>query len=172
MTAIADTLRLRHYPDPALRQRAEPISEVTDEVRQVAARMLELMHHHRGAGLAGPQVGLAWRLFVANPSGEPDGDRVFINPQLSEPTKQAEQRTEGCLSLPDIEGQINRPVGITIDALDEQGEPFQLSAEGLAARVWQHEVDHLDGILIIDKMPPIDRTANKRALKALEASAK
>ena len=171
MPEAEPTLRLRYYPDPALREKAAPIGEVTDEVRRVAAQMIELMHAHQGAGLAGPQVGLAWRLFVANPANEPGEDRVFINPVLSAPTRRTEAQDEGCLSLPHVSGQVQRPVGITIDALDEHGEPFQLTSEAMPARVWQHEVDHLDGTLIIDKMPPIDRTANKRAIRELEAAA-
>jgi peptide deformylase len=168
MAVDVKALTVRHYPDPVLRRRAEPLSEVTEQVRAVAQRMIELMHAHRGAGLAGPQVGLPWRLFVANPTAEPGADQVFINPVLSSPSHETELHDEGCLSLPHIEGQVNRPAGITIDALDAQGHAFQMTDQGLPARVWQHEVDHLDGILIIDKMPPLDRTANRRALKDLE----
>jgi len=169
MVDYADSLSLRRYPDPALRAEAQPVAEVTDEVRRVASRMIELMHEHQGVGLAGPQVGLDWRLFVANLSGEPGEDRVFINPVLSDPARQTEARDEGCLSLPRVEGEITRPSGITIDAVDDQGEPFQMWAEGLLARVWQHENDHLDGVLIIDRMPLVDRQANRRVLRELEA---
>lgn len=171
MSQLPEVLYLRHYPDPALRQKAEPIREITDEVGAVARRMIELMHEHRGVGLAGPQLGVPWRLFVANPTAEPDQDRVFINPVLSQPTRQTEGREEGCLSLPYITGEVTRPVGITIEALDVHGQPFQLRSDELPARIWQHECDHLDGILIIDRMPPMDRTANKRALRELEQAA-
>jgi peptide deformylase len=168
MAQSPDVLTLRYYPDPVLRQPAERITEVTDEVRAVAQRMVQLMHEHRGVGLAGPQVGVSWRLFVANVTGEPGADEVFINPKLSSPTPETEARDEGCLSLPQVEGQVTRPVGITIEAWDEQGQPFQRQSSELAARVWQHETDHLDGTLIIDRMPRLDRMGNKRALRELE----
>ncbi len=130
--------------------------------------MLELMHEARGVGLAAPQVGLAWRLFVANPTGELEDDRVFINPKLTEPSLETQVHDEGCLSLPNITGEITRPVRITIDALDDLGQPFQLTSDELPARIWQHETDHLDGILILDRMPAIDKIANKQAVMDLE----
>ena len=172
MTAKSDQLRILTYPHPALRTPAEPIQSIDEEVRQVAQRMLQLMHEARGVGLAAPQVGLGWRLFVANPTGEPDGDQVFINPTLSSPARQTDLYDEGCLSLPNIICQIMRPVAITIDATGLDGQPFQLTAEGLVARVWQHEYDHLDGRLIIDRMTPNDRLANQRALRELEHAGK
>ena len=168
MPIQTDQLRILNYPEPVLRARAQPIEGVDEQVRQVAHRMLELMHAAQGVGLAGPQVGLPWRLFVANTTGEPEDDRVFINPVLSQPSRETEAYEEGCLSLPHITGQITRPTAITIDALDEHGKPFTLIGQGLDARCWQHEYDHLEGILIIDRMPPADRMANRRALRELE----
>ncbi len=164
------SLRIVRYPDPVLRRRAEELPAVTDEVRAVARRMIELMHEARGVGLAAPQVGLSWRLFVANPTGEPEDDRVYINPVFVNASRATASREEGCLSLPGIHGDITRPTAITIRALDEQGEPFEETSDELAARVWQHENDHLDGTLIIDRMPAIDRRANQRALRDLEES--
>lgn len=166
-----DSLRIVHYPDPVLRQVARPVPGVTDEVRRVAGRMIELMHEARGVGLAAPQVGLPWRLFVANPTGEPGDDRVFINPVLCDPSPETHPHEEGCLSLPHITGEITRPTRITIDALDEQGQPVQLTSDDLAARIWQHETDHLDGILILDRMVPIDKVANRQAVQELEEAA-
>lgn len=127
------------------------------------------MHEAGGVGLAGPQVGLDWRIFVANVTGEPGDDRVYVNPVLRDPTPRTEPCTEGCLSLPQVSAEVTRPVGITLEALDERGQPVTRTAEGLEARVWQHEHDHLDGILIIDRMPPADRMANQRVLRDLEA---
>jgi len=161
-------LRILHYPAPVLRTVAQPVPEATDEVRRVAQQMLHLMHEARGVGLAAPQVGLSWRLFVSNPTAEPEDDRVFINPKLSSPSPDTHTHEEGCLSLPHIHGDITRPVRITIDALDENGRPFQLTSDELPARVWQHEIDHLDGILILDRMPAIDKVANKQAVLELE----
>ncbi len=165
-------LQIVCYPDPILRQPAAAVSEVTDDLRAVATRMLELMHEARGVGLAAPQVGLGWRMFVANPTGDPDDDRVYINPQLSDPSRETEGAEEGCLSIPDVRGQIMRPAAITIEALDEQGRAVRERADDLIARIWQHETDHLEGVLILQKMPPGDLRANKRAIQSLEAEYK
>ncbi len=171
MPVKPDQLRIVHYPTPVLREVAKPVQGVSDGVRRVAERMLELMHEARGVGLAAPQVGLAWRMFVANPTGEPGDDRVFINPKLSNPSAETHVHEEGCLSLPHITGEITRPTRITIDATDLQGQPFQLTSDDLPARVWQHEIDHLDGILILDRMPAIDKVANQQAVLELEQAA-
>ena len=172
MPVPVEQLRIVHYPATVLRKKARPVEAVTDEVRAVAQRMIELMHEARGVGLAAPQVGLDWRMFVADPTGgdDPAASRVFINPVLSEPSRETHTREEGCLSLPGVNGDITRPLGITVRALDEQGQPFELTSNDLSARIWQHETDHLDGVLIIDKMPPTDRLANKRAIRELEES--
>ena len=161
-------LAIVHYPHPVLRQKAEEVAEVTDEIRAVAAKMLELMHQAPGVGLAAPQVGLPWRMFVANPSGEEGDDRVYINPELSNAGGGNAARDEGCLSLPNITVEVSRPTEITIRATNLDGEAFEDSGDDLIARIWQHEYDHLDGVLIIDKMSPMDRMANKRAIKELE----
>jgi len=133
--------------------------------------MLLLMHQAKGVGLAAPQVGLPWRMFVANPTGDPADDRIFINPTFTGPSDKKHTREEGCLSLPHITGEITRPQGITIHAQDENGQPFELTRDDLAARVWQHETDHLDGVLILDKMPAIDKVANRQAIQDLEQAA-
>ena len=168
MAVNVDKLEIVVYPHPALRTAAEPITQVNDHVRAVALRMLELMRTDAGIGLAGPQVGLPWRLFVSNVSGDPCDDMVFINPVISNPSRQLEEFEEGCLSLPEIRAQIRRPKQVTIDALDLDGRPFALTDDGLPARVWQHETDHLDQVLIIDKMAPIDRLVHRRALRDME----
>jgi peptide deformylase len=130
--------------------------------------MIELMHAAPGVGLAAPQVGLDWRLFVANATGDPADDRVFINPRLTEASREQEEQEEGCLSLPGINGLVRRPRQITVTALDLAGQPCTLTSDELPARIWQHECDHLDGILIIDRMPRIERIANRQALRQLE----
>jgi len=168
MAVTTPELRIVFYPDPALRRVAEPVPAVNDEVRGIARRMIELMHEARGVGLAAPQVGLGWRLFVANPTGEPGDDRVFINPVLSEPSRQTEAHEEGCLSIPEVRGQITRPRAITITATDLSGQRFCLTSDELPARIWQHENDHLDGVLILDKMLRIDKLANRKLIKELE----
>ena len=168
MSIDPNQLQIVWYPAPVLSRKASPIESVTDPVRAVATRMLELMHEAQGVGLAGPQVGLPWRLFVANPTGEPEDDRVYINPVLSEGSREVEDLEEGCLSLPEIRGVVRRNKAITIDALSLDGERVQRRAEDLEARIWQHETDHLDGILILSRMRHLDRMANRRAVKQLE----
>ncbi len=168
MAVDVDRLRIVHHPDAALRRVAEPVGAVTEEVRAVAAKMVELMHEARGVGLAAPQVGLGWRLFVANPTGEPGGELVCIDPKLSDHAATTEPRDEGCLSLPHVTGEVTRPTGVTLTAMGLDGERFTLRSDGFAARVWQHEFDHLEGVLIIDKMTRVDRMANRRALAELE----
>ena len=168
MAIDPEQLTIVHYPHDVLRQKAKPITSVTEEVKAVTAKMIELMHQAPGVGLAAPQVGLPWRMFVANPTGEPGDDRVYINPQLTGATGGNAARDEGCLSLPGITVEVTRPTEITIRATNLDGEAFEDSGGDLIARIWQHEYDHLDGILIIDKMSPMDRMANKRAIKELE----
>jgi peptide deformylase len=161
-------LAIVHYPHAVLRQKAEPVPSVDDEVRAVAERMIELMHQAPGVGLAAPQVGLPWRMFVANPTGDPGDDRVYINPELYDAHGGNAARDEGCLSLPNITVEVSRPNAITIRATGLDGQAFEETGDDLLARIWQHEFDHLDGVLIIDKMSPMDRMANKRAIKDLE----
>ncbi|MEX0776455.1 MAG: peptide deformylase [Phycisphaeraceae bacterium] len=168
MAADVSQLTIVHYPAPVLRAKAKPIGRITEKVRSLAERMLQLMHEAPGVGLAAPQVGVSWRMFVANPTGDPADDQVFINPVLTEPSREMHDRDEGCLSLPDITAQIRRPKAITITATGLDGREFSLSSDELAARIWQHEIDHLDGVLIIDRMTPMDRLANARKLKELE----
>jgi len=161
-------LRIVHYPHPALHVAATRVDPDDPQVKAVARRMIELMHDARGVGLAAPQVGLSWRLFVANPSNEPGEDRVFINPTLTDASHESRSHEEGCLSLPGITCDILRPTRITVHAIDLDGKSFTLTSDQLPARVWQHEYDHLEGILIIDKMTPMDRMANRKAIRELE----
>ena len=163
-------LSILTYPAPLLRAVAEPVEAVDDTVRAVADRMLELTRQAKGVGLAASQVGLSWRLFVtAGPDEEPD--RVYINPRVSDLGRELVLREEGCLSLPGLNVEIRRPATCAISALDRFGQPFTLKGDDLLARVWQHECDHLDGILIIDKMTPMDRLATRKLIKELEAAA-
>ena len=164
-------LRIVKYPDPVLLRRAVPIEQVTDEVRAVATRMLELMREAKGVGLAAPQVGLSWRLFVTNSGAEGEPDRAYVNPVLRNPSDELESREEGCLSLPEVYGDVIRPTAITIEALDPEGNRFELRDEDLLARVWQHEHDHLDGRLILSRFGQMAKLANRRAIRDLERQA-
>lgn len=186
MSVDPATLRVIHFPSPILRTRSRPVPQVTDEVRAVAQRMIEMMFEHEGIGLAANQVGLDWRLFVAHvpaiagdaersvssaPPGATAAPIVFINPVLSEPERDLEPLEEGCLSLPEITGEVRRPSAITVKALGLDGEPFTMRGAGLLARCWQHEIDHLDGVLILDRMTQLSRMKNRSAVRDLEAAA-
>ncbi len=171
LTVDVSNLSILHYPAPVLRKRSEPLADIDERVREVAARMIELMHEAEGVGLAAPQVGLAWRLFVCRGAEEDDPEDVFVNPELELERSELEAHEEGCLSLPGIRADIRRPMAAKLTATDLRGQPVTRRAEGFMARVWQHEFDHLNGVLIIDRMTPLDRIATRRALKALEAGA-
>lgn len=169
MAKPARELALVYYPAPVLRQVAQPVDPIDDEVRALAARMIQIMHEHRGVGLAAPQVGLPWRMFVANPTGNDRDNFVYINPRLTRPGRASDMVEEGCLSIPDVRAPIMRPTEITIEALDTEGQPFTQTSDDLLGRIWQHEFDHLDGKLILDRMRPDDLRAHRKVIAALEA---
>jgi peptide deformylase len=169
MSVDPSFLRLVVYPAEVLRRKAKPVERVDDEVRAVAHRMIQIMHEEEGVGLAAPQVGLGWRMFVTAARAEGEADRVYINPALSE-LEGLESMEEGCLSLPGIRADIRRPAVATITATGLDGKEFTTTSNGFLARVWQHELDHLDGILILNRMTPLDRLATRKAVKELEAA--
>lgn len=160
-----ESLYILHYPAPILRQRAETIDKIDQEVKDVVARMMMLMEEAEGLGLAAPQIGLSWRIFIARDDPEGDSTRVYINPTLDNLSSNLVTREEGCLSLPGINVEIRRPEAVTIKASDLEGNEFELTNDDLLARVWQHEFDHLEGVLITDRMSKIDRLANRKLLK-------
>jgi peptide deformylase len=165
-------LKIVHYPDPVLKKRCELVSSFDAELAELAAKMIELMHADNGVGLAAPQVGVSIRLFVCNPTGERgNNDLVIVNPVLSD-LSVAEERDEGCLSLPGVTVSMRRSVRARLKAQTLTGERIELSAEGMPARIWQHEIDHLDGKLIIDHMSAADEIANRRAIKQMKADFK
>lgn len=142
------------YPHPALRWKSKPVQEINSDVRRVVAEMLELMYAHKGIGLAANQVALPWRLFVLNLTGDPaekDEEVVFINPEILK-RKGTVEAEEGCLSFPGLYGNVRRSANIVVEAFDLQGNAFEVAGDDLAARAVQHENDHLDGVLFIDRM--------------------
>ena len=163
--------RLTIYPDPVLRRRADPVTAFDSSLRELAEDMLLLMRNHRGVGIAAPQAGASLRLFLA--CGEdPDADPLaLVNPRLHDFGGEGVVSEEGCLSLPEILGHVARPQAVSVTAFDLEGREFTLRSDGFPARVWQHEMDHLDGVLILDRMRAIDRLSNRRAIKELEAAA-
>jgi peptide deformylase len=171
MSVDPESLQIFIYPHPSLRTKGQPVDPADENVHAVARRMLQLMHEADGVGLAAPQVGLAWRLFVTNGRDFDPEDRVFINPQLTPGRGEMVTEEEGCLSLPGIHVQVRRADHVDITAHGLDGRPFSMSADGFLTRIWQHENDHLDGILIIDKMSPMDRLATRKALKDLKTAA-
>ncbi len=147
-----------HYPDPRLREVAKPVTEVTDEIRTLIQDMAETMYAAPGVGLAATQIGVAHRVFVIDLASEdePSDLRVFINPEITE-TQGTQTWPEGCLSFPGISEDIESAAEVTVKALDEAGEPFELSADGLLAVAIQHEHDHLEGKLMIDRVGMLKR---------------
>jgi peptide deformylase len=163
----ATALRLvRQYPDPALRNPASPVAEVDDEVRRLAARMVDVMDRAHGVGLAAPQLGVLRRILVYR-VGEEDAVRVLINPSLSELSEETVVSTEGCLSLlgGELQVPVTRHVSVRVSAVDSDGDPVELEAEGFEARVIQHEIDHLDGVLIVDRAQDEQRREALRELR-------
>ena len=161
-------LYILSYPAPILRQVAEPIEEIIPEIAALAERMIDLMVEAQGIGLAGPQVGVGLRLFVKSPTGQREDARVFINPELSG-FEGISEREEGCLSLPGVCVKVTRPARCTMAALDLSGERFVLQVDDLEAAVVQHETDHLDGTMIIDRIGTAAKIGCRQALKQLES---
>ena len=162
-----EDLKIIEYPDPRLRKVSKPIETIDASVEELARRMLELMRQSKGVGLAAPQVGLNLRLFVMNPTPDPANDRVFINPELLE-AEGSEEDEEGCLSLPGISAKVIRDKTLRIRAKDLKGNEIDQKASGYEARVWQHEFDHLNGTLIIDRMGMVAKMGAKKQLRELE----
>ena len=162
-------LELIKYPDPRLRKKSAEIKEFDAWLGQVARRMFEIMYASKGIGLAAPQVGLNIRMFVCNPTAKPsDQDElVFVNPVLSD-LEGAEENEEGCLSLPAVYGPVLRAQKCRIKACDVAGNLIEGTGEDLLGRIWQHETDHLDGVLHIDRFGEAARLAVRRTLRELE----
>jgi len=151
-------LRLRYYGDPVLRQKAAPIPAVTPEIQDLIQGMFECMYRERGIGLAAPQVGVSQRVFVVDVEDE-SGARTkaaLVNPVVVEQSGSIVGE-EGCLSIPGIHADVRRSAEVTFHALDERGAPITVSGTGLLARALQHELDHLDGVLFIDRLSAIRR---------------
>ena len=153
-------LQLRYYGDPVLRKRAEPVTAVTDTERQFAVQMLETLYATgNGIGLAATQVGVLKRLIVVNiaeEDDETDDPLVLFNPEILSTEGEA-FADEGCLSIPDVTAEVKRPEKIVLEGIDIQGKSVRIEADGLLARVLLHEVDHLNGVLFIDRISGLKR---------------
>jgi peptide deformylase len=155
--------QVRQWGDPVLRLRAHEVTSFDDDLARFTDRMVELMHDARGIGLAATQVGVLRRIFVflADEDSEPV---AVVNPVVTVTGSEQESDEEGCLSLQGVLVPVERPTQVRLDGLDVTGAPLSLELEGLGARVVQHELDHLDGVLILDRT---DRESRREALKAL-----
>ncbi len=146
-------LNIIHYPHPTLRHQSKPLRKVDKTIKGYIEEMFVLMYAAKGIGLAANQVDLPFQMFVINPDGDQKSgnEMVFINPVLKNPRGQGTAE-EGCLSFPGIYGQIARPEQIQVQAYDQNGNEINLTADGLLARVIQHEYDHLNGTLFVDRL--------------------
>ncbi len=158
------------YGDPVLRKRAKPVASISPALKRLADDMLDSMYESNGIGLAAPQVGESVRLVVVDISGGEGKEKqpyVFFNPVILSSRGEIVAE-EGCLSVPDVWADVTRPEIITVQALDREGKPFELkNVNGLLARCIQHEIDHLEGVLFVDKISATDRVFNEAKLKKM-----
>jgi peptide deformylase len=162
--------RLTLYPDPVLRKVAAPVPAFDESLRATVAGMFELMYRSRGVGLAGPQVGLNQRILVLNPSGERDNkaeELALVNVSILDRSGTPTSYEEGCLSFPEIYAEVKRPERCKVKAFTPDGEPLEREFDGFTSRVIQHEYDHLEGVLLVDRMSLADKQRHKAALEEL-----
>ncbi|MDQ4105555.1 MAG: peptide deformylase [Actinomycetota bacterium] len=157
------TLEIRTFGDPVLKSRAAPVETFDEPLARLAEDMLETMRAHEGVGLAANQVGRLKRILVA---ALEDEEFVIVNPVIEDKSEELEKDAEGCLSIPEIQVEVERPVAVTVSGQDLAGDPVRVEARDLLARILQHEIDHLDGVLILDRT---DREARKAAMREFRA---
>jgi peptide deformylase len=164
-------MKIVRYPHPALRRACRPLTAIDAKVQAAAAAMIELMHEANGLGLAAPQVALPYRLIVLNLGGDdeeqPPRAEAYINPVVLE-RKGTIEDEEGCLSFPGLYAKVRRAKTVKVQAYNLKGELIEATASDLPARAWQHEIDHLDGVLFIDKLGPIGKLATRSRVKEFE----
>jgi peptide deformylase len=156
-----------YIDDERLRQQAKKVTRFTPQLKKLAQDMLETMRHYEGVGLAGPQIGVMQRIFVAEiPASRGNGDKphpqsgksyVFINPEIVKTAEEIVEGQEGCLSIPGWQGLVERPAGVEIKAQNVEGKKFKLKVDDLLARIFLHEIDHLNGVLFIDRIKDPDK---------------
>ena len=142
-------LEIKKYPDSVLRKKCEEVKEITPKIKELVFIMVETMKEKEGIGISGPQVGFSKRIIAVQAENGPE---VFINPKILKKSKEKEIMEEGCLSFPKFFLKIKRAKEIEIEAINLNGEKIIIKAQGLTARIFQHEIDHLDGILFIDRI--------------------
>lgn len=157
---------LTRYPDPVLAERAKPIDKIDDDIRKLVDRMIDIMIANKGIGLAGPQAGVNLRIFVVSLDGTKENAAVYINPEIIT-SGTVEAIEEGCLSLPGIFAKIRRYKNCTVTATGLDGNQFSADGEDLLARAFQHEYDHIEGMLIKDRFSKVQTIATRRKLKEI-----
>jgi peptide deformylase len=163
-------MKIVHYPHPALRHAARPLASIDKQIHLYVGEMKDLMYEARGLGLAATQVALPYQLLVMNITGDakqPEAEEVFINPVIVE-RKGSVDDEEGCLSFPGLYQKVRRAKTVKVQAYDLKGKLVEKVVSDLEARAWQHEIDHLNGVLFIDKMGPIARFAARGSVKDFE----
>ena len=150
-------LDVRKFPDKILRQKAEPVSIITNAERKLIEDMFDTMYFANGVGLAAPQVGIPKRIIACNPTGNKEDELAIINPKIISRSGKKVKECEGCLSIPGITGEIARYSKVKASGKNMQGQDIAIEAEGLLARIIDHETDHLDGVLFIDRMGFLSR---------------
>lgn len=158
---------LTFYPNPVLKQECKTVTAFDDDLRALVSRMFEVMTANRGVGLAAPQVGDTRRVFVVDCGAQHGGRMVLVNPEVVTAAGK-ETDTEGCLSLPSIHIDVTRPARVRLRAADLDGTVREIDAEALLARAFQHELDHLNGVMLTDKMGMLQRMSNRKTLRELE----
>jgi len=162
-----DDCVLTRYPAPVLTQPAKPIENIDDNIRNIADKMIDMMLENHGVGLDGTQAGVPLRIFVASLDGTKENAKVYINPKIT-PSGPLESQKEGCLSVTGVYATIRRYKNCSVTATGLNGKEFTEHAEGLLARAFQHECDHLDGMLIIDRIGRVAKMAIRGRLKELQ----
>lgn len=160
--------------DPVLRQKAKEVESFDEELRTLVRDMFETMVAAEGAGLAAPQIGISKRIFVADiqeSRGKP-ARLAIVNPRIVETSPEVESDSEGCLSIPGVSEVVSRPARVIVEGFDPTGAPVRAETDGLLARVVQHEIDHLDGVLFFDRVSPLKRSLLLRKYRKLEAEEK
>ncbi len=159
-------LPIRHYPDPVLKRRTEPVGRITPEIVRLCRDMAETMYAAPGVGLAANQVGVSLRIFTADCHG-PDEPRqliTMINPEIVDARGEIKEE-EGCLSVPEYVAVVTRYAEVTVRGLDPEGREQVITGQGLLARCFQHEIDHLNGLLFVDRLGPVKRDLFRRRYK-------
>lgn len=162
-------LEIRLMGDPALREEATEVEAIDDEIRRLANDMFDTMYEADGVGLAAPQVGVMQRLIVVDPREEGVTPRALVNPRVLETSDETDKAEEGCLSIPGLREVVERKAEVVVEAESLDGETLRIAADGLHARILLHEIDHLDGILFVDRVSPLKRKMLMKKWTKLQA---